>query len=81
LYLVSHARDWRAVCVPATGMLTLGVAMVAACLLGQAYFGPKTVIAWFISATPVLLFVVGVIIIASRPAQVAIPPVPERTNR
>lgn len=67
LFLVSRASDWRAVMIPAVGMVTIGAVVMLAILLGRADFEPRTPMAWLIAATPLVLFVVGATILASRP--------------
>lgn len=67
LFLVSRARDWRRVFVPAVGMVTIGFTGTLAMVLEQASFLPGSVLAWLVAATPPTLLVVGALILLLRP--------------
>jgi hypothetical protein len=68
LMLVSRTADWRAAAIPAIGMCTIGVVVLAAFALGHADFAPRTTLAWIVAATPVVLFAAGAAILLSRGA-------------
>ena len=59
LILVSRANDWRSVMVPAIGMITIGVVGTLSLVLDKASFLPQSGAAWFIAATPAMLFAIG----------------------
>jgi hypothetical protein len=67
LILVSRAEDWRSVMVPAIGMITIGVVGTLSLVLDKASFLPQSGAAWFIAATPALLFAIGLALLWSRP--------------
>jgi hypothetical protein len=67
LFLVSRATDWRAVAVPALGMVTVGIVVLLALFLGRADFAPQTAMSWLVAATPLVLLTAGVAILASWP--------------
>jgi hypothetical protein len=67
LFLVSRARDWRAVAIPATGMVTIGAVVMLAFALGRADFAPRTTLAWLVAASPLVLFAAGAAILLARP--------------
>lgn len=67
LLLVSRAGDWRMAVVPATGMITIGLVVFIALVLGRADFAPTTWIGWLVAATPIILFAMGLTILASKP--------------
>ena len=67
LVLVSRATDWRTVAIPATGMLTIGFVVTLAFFLGRADFAVNSAMAWLVAATPLVLFAVGAVILASGP--------------
>jgi hypothetical protein len=66
IFLVSRSGDWRAVMIPAIGLVTIGGVVMLAILLGRADFAPQTLMAWLMAATPLVLFIVGAAILASR---------------
>ena len=68
LMLVSRATDWRAAAIPAVGMCTIGIVVLAAFALGHADFSPRTALAWIVASTPVALFAAGATILLSRRA-------------
>jgi hypothetical protein len=72
LLLVSRASDWRAVVIPATGMLTIGLVVTFAFVLGRADFAATSLMAWLVAATPLLLFAIGVVLLASGPPLTAL---------
>lgn len=67
LLLVSRAGDWRMAMVPAAGMITAGLAVFIALVLSRADFAPAGATGWLVAATPVILFIAGVTILASKP--------------
>jgi len=75
LLLVSRVRDWRMALVPATGLVTIGLVVFIALVLSRADFAPTTWIGWLVAASPVLLFVAGAAILATRPGAAAPKPV------
>lgn len=66
LMLVSRATDWSAAAIPAVGMCTIGIVMLAAFALGHADLSPRTTLAWIVASTPVVLFAAGATILLSR---------------
>jgi hypothetical protein len=66
LMLVSRATDWRAAAIPAVGMCTIGIVVLAAFALGHADFSPRTTLAWIVAATPLALCAAGTTILLSR---------------
>lgn len=69
LILVSRADDWRAVFIPAVGMVTIGILGTLSLFLDRATFMPQSNAAWAIAATPPVLFLVGILILVSRPSK------------
>lgn len=67
LILVSRAEDWRAVFVPAIGMITIGVFGTLSLILDRATFMPQSGAAWAVAATPLLLLLIGLGLLWSRP--------------
>jgi hypothetical protein len=70
LFLVSRAKDWREIMIPATAMITIGVLATLAIALSHASFAPQSPIAWIVAASPVVLLVVGLVLLLSRAAPV-----------
>lgn len=66
MFLCSRATDWRAVCVPAVGMVTIGVCGTLSLWLDRATFAPHNIVAWTVAATPLTLLVVGGGLLVSR---------------
>ena len=66
MFLCSRATDWRAVCVPAVGMVTIGVCGTLSLWLDRATFAPHNIVAWTVAATPLTLLVVGGGLLAAR---------------
>jgi hypothetical protein len=66
LILVSRAQDWRAIVVPAIGMVTIGIVGTASLLLDRSLFAPQSPAAWAVAATPLVLLVVGLALLWSR---------------
>jgi hypothetical protein len=69
LWLCSQSPDWRAVFVPASGMVTIGFCGTLSLVLDRATFAPVSPIGWVVAATPLMLLVVGSLILMSRPAR------------
>jgi hypothetical protein len=67
MFLVSRARDWREIMIPAVGMLTIGVLAMLAINLSSDSFAPQSSLAWLVAALPVVLFLVGLALLVSRP--------------
>ncbi len=55
--------------VPAIGMITIGVVGTLSLVLDRASFLPQSGAAWFVAATPLVLFVIGLALLWSRPTQ------------
>jgi len=68
LILVSRAKDWREIMVPAIGMVTIGIFGTLSLILDRANFAPQSVAAWLVAATPPMLCLVGLALLWSRPA-------------
>jgi hypothetical protein len=69
LYLCSRADDWRNVAVPAIGMVTIGFAGSLSLLLDLGDLVLATPFAALVAATPLLLLLTGLGILATRPAR------------
>jgi hypothetical protein len=69
LILVSRASDWCEIMVPAIGMVTIGIVGTLSLILDCATFAPQSGAAWFVAATPPILFVVGVALLWSKPGE------------
>ena len=65
--LVSRARDWRAIMIPAVGMVTIGVLAMLAIALSSDSFVPQSPLAWLVAALPLVLFLIGLVLLVSRP--------------
>ena len=63
LLLIARAHLWRAVFVPAVGMITFGAAGILTLLLESASVQPPTAFGYFIIATPVILLILGLYLI------------------
>lgn len=66
LFFVSFAEDWRAVLVPAIGLIAFGVAATGATVLSHATFKPNTPAAWLITITPAVLLALGAVLLLVR---------------
>jgi hypothetical protein len=66
IILVSQAKDWREIMVPAIGMVTIGVVGTLSLVLDCANFAPHSAAAWIVAATPPILLVVGMALLRSR---------------
>lgn len=66
LFLVSFAEDWRAVLVPAIGLIAFGVTATSATILSHATFKPNTPAAWLIAITPAVLLALGAVLLLVR---------------
>ena len=64
LWLITRARNWSEVLIPATGMITFGLSGLAALILGRSEFAPPTLLGYFTAATPVLLFLIGMFLLS-----------------
>jgi hypothetical protein len=67
LILISRAEDWRAVFVPAIGLITIGIFGNLSLILDRATFAPQGGAAWLIAATPLVLLLIGLALLWSRP--------------
>jgi hypothetical protein len=67
IFLVSRARDWREIMIPAVGMVTIGVLAMVAINLSSDSFAPQSSLAWLVAALPVVLFLIGLVLLVSRP--------------
>lgn len=63
LWLITRARAWSEVLIPATGMVTFGLSGISALVLGRSDFAPPTIVGYFTAATPVLLFLIGLFLL------------------
>jgi hypothetical protein len=71
MYLCSRARDWRAVAVPATGMITIGFCGTLSLVLDRATFAPMSIVGWAVAFTPLVLLFVGGALLILRPPRPA----------
>ena len=53
--------------IPAVGMVTIGVLAMLAINLSSDSFAPQSSLAWLVAALPVVLFLVGLALLVSRP--------------
>ncbi len=67
LILISRAKDWRAIFVPAIGMVTVGIVGTLSLILDHVTFAPQSIAAWAVAATPPVLFLIGAALLMSRP--------------
>ncbi len=67
LYLVSRADDWRAVMVPAAGLVTVGATGTLAIFLEFDKFAPVTLMGWVVASTPLILLSIGSTVLELRP--------------
>ena len=65
LWLLTRARRWSEVVVPACGMVTFGLAGVVALALGWGQVAPPSPLGYLTAATPIVLFLVGAFVLAS----------------
>jgi len=68
LSLVSLAKDWREIVIPAIAMITIGVLAPLAMLLSSASFAPQSPLAWVVPASTLVLLLIGAALLLSRPA-------------
>lgn len=66
LFLVSFAEDWRAILVPAIGLVAIGVTATTATFLSHATFKPNTPAAWLIAITPAVFLALGATLLLAR---------------
>lgn len=59
-WLISNAKHWREVGLPAAGMATFGVAGFITLLIESAAIQPPTPLGYLIAATPLILLAMGV---------------------
>jgi Na+-translocating ferredoxin:NAD+ oxidoreductase RnfD subunit len=64
LWLISRARLWREVAVPATGLTTFGLAATAAMLLTRSEIAPQTLAGYLIVITPLVLLILGLYLLS-----------------
>jgi hypothetical protein len=67
LVLISSAKDWRAIFVPAVGMVTIGIVGTLSLVLDRANFVPQSAAAWAVAATPSILFLIGAALLLLQP--------------
>lgn len=67
LFLISRSRDWRAVLIPALGLLTIGLSGCLALVLELDSLVVKNVLGALVATTPLVLAVVGAILLQMRP--------------
>jgi hypothetical protein len=65
--LVSGAADWREIMIAAIGMVTIGVLATLALVLSGADFAPQSPLAWLVASLPLILLIVGLVLLQSRP--------------
>jgi len=65
--LVSLSGDWRAVMIPAVGLITAGIGVMLAFGLGHSDFDVSSTLGGLVAFTPIILFVVGIVILVSKP--------------
>jgi hypothetical protein len=65
--LVSRANDWREIMIPAVGMVTIGLLATLALVLSRDSFAPQSLLAWLVAALPIILLVIGLVLLHSRP--------------
>ena len=65
--LVSGAADWREIMIAAIGMVTIGVLATLALVLSGADFAPQSPLAWLVASLPLVLLIVGLVLLQSRP--------------
>jgi len=65
--LVSRATDWREIMIPAMGMVTIGVLATLAIVLSGENFAPQSPLALLVAALPLILLMVGLVLLRSRP--------------
>ena len=64
LWLITRARFWSEVLIPATGMVTFGLSGLTAFILARSEFAPPTLLGYFTASTPVLLFLIGLFLLS-----------------
>ena len=64
LWLITRARFWSEVLIPAAGMATFGLSGLTALILARSAFAPPTLLGYFTASTPVLLFVIGLFLLS-----------------
>jgi hypothetical protein len=52
LWLITRARHWREVAIPAAGLVTIGVTGTAAILLELGQLAPSTPLGYYVAITP-----------------------------
>jgi hypothetical protein len=59
LWLITRARHWRQVAVPAAGLVTIGFTGTLAVLLELGQLAPATPLGYYVAVTPLILLVIG----------------------
>ncbi len=59
LWLITRARRWREVAIPAAGLVTIGLTGSAAILLERAQLAPPTLLGYSVALTPFILLLIG----------------------
>lgn len=67
LFLISRSRDWRAVMIPAMGLLTIGLSGCLALALELDSVVVRNVLGGLVVTTPLVLAVVGAVLLRMRP--------------
>jgi len=65
--LASCAADWREIMIPAIAMVTIGVLATLALVLGRGDFVSQSPLAWFVAALPLIMLVIGLTLLWSKP--------------
>jgi hypothetical protein len=65
LWLITRARYWSEVLIPAVGMITFGLSGVVALALGWSAVAPPTVLGYVTAATPALMFLIGLFLLST----------------
>jgi hypothetical protein len=64
LWLITRARGWSEVLVPAIGMVTSGLGGTIALILSRSSVAPPTLLGYLTAATPVILFLIGLFLLS-----------------
>jgi hypothetical protein len=60
LWLITRARYWRQVAIPAAGLTTIGLTGSLAILVERASLLPPTLVGYYVALTPFILLVLGI---------------------
>lgn len=64
LWLITRARGWSEVLVPAIGMVTSGLGGTIALILSRSFVAPPTFLGYVTAATPIILFLIGLFLLS-----------------